>query len=275
VEPDLRKLIDFIDEQKARQARHFPTVKYEKVLSFMGTTSLAGTHAAVGVLPLVRLEPSSAGRELAVALHGPLPRLPQRGECVTVHLTNVGQYQGFQVKTRPLASPEGAGDLFVSSGDEVVVNGAQIFTVHHSPYTMKFFEQIPFEEVRETVGGVPYALVGVGEQANISPRFIFHSETRLGRMVLYHGDGLALKTYVNLRSNRQETRLILDLDDFSGYVLRGTIEEFQPHQNAEAYDKICKGFGAGSWGKPSRTFKFTADTWERIAPTGPAAKRFS
>jgi hypothetical protein len=272
MEPDLRKLIDFIEEQKARQARHFPTVKYPKVLSFMGTTSLAGTHAAVGVLPLLRLEPSSAGRELAVALHGPLPRLPQRGECVTVHLTNVGQYQGFQVKTRALASLEGAGELYATRGDEVVVTGAQIFTVHHSPYTMKFFEQIPFEEVRDTVGGVRYALVGVGEQANISPRFIFHSETRLGRVVLYHGDGLALKTYMNLRLNRQETRLIVDLDDFSGYVLRGTIEELQRNENAEAYDKICEGFAGGNWGKPSRTFKFTADTWERIAPTGPAVK---
>jgi hypothetical protein len=273
VEPDLRKLFDFIEEQKARQARHFPTVKFEKVLSFMGTTSLAGTHAAVGVLPLVRLEPSSAGRELSVTLQGPLPRLPRRGECLTVHLTNVSQYQGFQVKTRPLASIEAVNELFVARGDELTLLGAQLFTVHHSPYTMKFFEQIPFEEVKETVGAVRYALVGVGEQANISPRFIFHAETRLGRVVLYHGDGLALKTYMNLRSNRQETRLIVDLDDYSGYVLRGTIEEFQPHQHAEAYEKICQGFAAGGWGKPSRTFKFTADTWEPIAPTAPALKR--
>jgi hypothetical protein len=274
VEPELRKLIDFLEEQKVRQAAHFPTVKYDKVLSYMGTTSLAGTHAAVGVLPLLSLEPSAGGRELSVTLRGPLPRLPTRGECLTVHLTNVGQYQGFQVKTRPLASLDALDALYTTrpSGD-VVVSGAQIFTVHHSPYTMKFFEQIPFEEVRETVGGVRYALVGVGEQANISPRFIFHSETRLGRVMLYHGDGLALKTYMNLRSNRQETRLILDLDDFSGYLLRGTLEEFQPQQNAEAYERVCQGFAAGGWGKPSRTFKFAADAWERIAPTAAAPQR--
>jgi hypothetical protein len=155
-----------------------------------------------------------------------------------------------------------------------VVKGAHTFTVHHSPYTMKFFEQIPFEEVRQTVAGVRFALVGIGEQANISPRFIFHAETRLGRVFLYHGDGLALKTYANLKSNRQETRVIVDLDDFSGFVLRGTVEEFQPQQHPEAYERVCEGFAAGNWGKPSRTFRFVADVWERIAPTGPAGPRF-
>ena len=275
MEADLRQLLEFLDGQKERQASHFPTVKYDKVLSFMGTTSLAGTHAAVAVCPIRSLEPVAGGKELRVHLRGPLPRLPGRGECLTVHITNVEQYQGYQVKSKTLLSPEGTPSLYDMAGDAVIVNGSQIFTVHHSPYTMKFFEQIPFEEVQEIVGRVRFALVGVGEQANISPRFIFHHEVRLGRVVLYHGDGLALKTYMNLKSNRQETRLVLDLDDFSGYVLRGTIEEFQPHQNPEAYERICQGFTAGSWGKPSRTFRFVADTWERIAPTGPAIRRAS
>jgi hypothetical protein len=273
VEADIQKLLEFLAQQKDKQASHFPTVKYDKILSFMGTTSLAGTHAAVGVCPIQSLEPASGGKELRVQLRGALPRLPARGECLTVHITNVEQYQGYQVKSKTLLSPEAALSLYEPSGDGVTVKGSQIFTVHHSPYTMKFFEQIPFEEVQEIVGRVRYALVGVGEQANISPRFIFHHEVRLGRMVLYHGDGLALKTYMNLKSNRQETRLVLDLDDFSGYVLRGTIEEFQPHQNPEAYERICQGFTAGNWGKPSRTFRFVADTWEPIAPTGPAVKR--
>jgi hypothetical protein len=270
---ELEKLLAFLEEQKQKQAPHFPAVKREKVLTFMGTTSLAGTHAAVAVCPIVALEPVAGSRELDVRLRGPLPRLPRRGECVTVHLTNVEQYQGFQVKTPALATDGALGSLLEARGDDVTLKGSHIFTVHHSPYTMKFFEHIPFEEVQQTVGRVRYALIGVGENANLSPRFVWQFEARQGRVVLYHGDGLALKTYMNLRSNRQETRLIVDLDDFSGYALRGTVEEFQPHQNPEAYDAICQGFGAGDWGKPSRTFRFVADAWEPIAPTGPAVRR--
>lgn len=273
MDADLERLVVFLDQQKTKQASHFPTVNSEKILSFMGTTSLAGTHAAVAVCPLLGLDASSGSKEMNVRLRGPLPRLPKRGECITVHVTNVDQYQGYQIKTRALGAGEPATALFESRGDEVVIKGAQTFTVHHSPYTMKFFEQIPFEEVQQIVGGVRYALVGVGEQANISPRFVYQYETKLGRVVLYHGDGLALKTYMNLKSNRQETRLVVDLDDYSGYVLRGTVEEFQPHQHPEAYERICQGFTAGNWGKPSRTFRFTADSWERIAPTGPALNR--
>ena len=272
MDADLQKLLAFLQHQTAQQASHFPTVPFDKVLSFMGTTSLAGTHAAVAVCPVLGLEPAAGGKELRVKLRGPLPRLPQRGECLTVHLTNVDQYQGYQVKTRPLAAPDDLGALFQASGDELTVVGSQIFTVHHSPYTMKFFEQIPYEEVQLIVGSVPFALVAVGEQANLSPRFVFHHEVKDDRPVLYHGDGLALKTYMNLKSNRSETRLVLDLDGFAGWRLEGVVEEFQPHQHPEAYDKICQGFTAGNWGKPSRTFRLAAERWQAISPTGPAVK---
>jgi len=270
VDAELRGLLDFFEVQRAKQARHFPTLNHDQVLTFMGTTSLPGTYAAVSICPIVGMEPGSSSKELRVHLKGPLPRAPAKGECISVHVTQVDQYQGFQIKTRPLPGPEGLPSLCEASGADLTVKGSQVFTVHHSPYTMKFFEQIPFEEVQQTVGNVRFALVGVGEQANISPRFVYQPEVRLGRLVMYHGDGLALKTYVNLRSNRQVTRLALDLDDFHGYELKGTVEEFQPHQSPEAYERICQGFTAGNWGKPSRTFRFTVDTFARIAPTGPA-----
>lgn len=264
---DLQNVLRFLEEQKDKQAPHFSTVKYDKVLSFMGTTGQPGQHAAVSVAPLVALEPGPTASELRVLLRGALPRPLTRGECITVHITRVEQYQGYQVKTKPLAATGSEGQLFEQKGpDELRVNGTQIFTVHHSPYTMKFFEQIPFDEVKQTVGGVKVALVGVGENANISPRFIFHHESRLDRLVLYHGDGLALKTYMNLKANRQETRLVLDLDTFGGFSFRGTVEEFAPHQNPLAYDKICGGFTAGNWGKPSRVFRFVADQWTRLEP---------
>jgi hypothetical protein len=268
---ELRTLLDFLEAQKTKQARHFPTVRYDKVLSYMGTTSLGGSYASVAVCPIHALEPVASSQELRVHLRGPLPRPPGRGECITVHLTNVDQFQGYQIKTRPLASTDATAGLFDRRRDDLVVKGTHIFTVHHSPYTMKFFEQIPFEEVRQMVGDIPYALVAVGEQANLSPRFIYHVEVQHGRVVLYHGDGLALKTYMNLKSNRHESRMVLDLDDYSGWVLRGTVEEFQPHQHPQAYDKICGGFTAGAWGKPSRTFRLIAESWTAIAPTAPAA----
>jgi hypothetical protein len=266
VDAQLQPLLTFFDEQRGRQAPHFPTVKYDKVLTFMGTTSLAGAHAAVGVNRVARLE-AAGQRELRVHLAGDLPRPPAKGECVSVHISNVDQYQGFQIKTRPLADPEGMGELLEPSPGGTLVRGSQIYTVHHSPYTMKFFERIPHDEVLQTVGQVPFALVAVGEAANLSPRFVFHHEVRMGRLVLFHGDGLALKTYMNLKSNRQETRLALDLDTWEGFVLKGTVEEFQPHQHPEAYEKVCQGFAAGSWGKPSRVFRFVADGWQPISPS--------
>src|SRR5271167_822904 len=38
VERDLEALLDFLEQQKSKQAPHFPAVRYDKVLSFMGTT---------------------------------------------------------------------------------------------------------------------------------------------------------------------------------------------------------------------------------------------
>ncbi len=265
---DLQGFLTFLEEQKVKQAPRFSSVKVPKVLSFMGTTSLAGSFAAVSVNRIEGIEPLGTSRELRVALRGPIARRPQKGECVTVHITRVEQYQGYQVKTRSLAPGVAESELVEGEGAHLVAKGAQIFTVHHSPYTLKFFEHVPFDELHETIGGVPYALVGVGETANISPRFVFHHEVVGGKAVLYHGDGLALKTYMNLKSNRQESRLVLDLDDFSGFVLRGAVEEFAPHQHPEAYERVCQGFSAGNWGKPSRVFRFVADAIGRITPVG-------
>ena len=265
---DLQGFLTFLEEQKAKQASHFPTVKFDKVLSFMATTSVSGTWNAVSVNRIRAFEPAASGRELRITLTGPIARRPQKGECVTVHVTRVEQYQGYQVKTKTLGAGTAEADLLEQKDDALVVKGAHIFTVHHSPYTLKFFEHVPFDEVQDTVAGVRYALAGVGETANISPRFIFHHESEAGKVVLYHGDGLALKTYMNLKSNRQEVRLVLDLDRFQGFAARGTVEEFAPHQHPEAYERICQGFAAGNWGKPSRVFRSTVEAVEPIVPVG-------
>jgi len=265
LETTLASMLQFFDEQRGRQAARFPKLKYAQVLTFMGTTSASGTHAAVGVNRLVGLE-AAGERELDVRLAGALPRAPGPGECVSVHLVRPELFQGYQVKTGRLADAAAAARALAPEEGGFRLHGTEIYTVHHSPYTMKFFERIPHDEVLRTVGGVGCALVAVGETANLSPRFVFHHEERLGRLALYHGDGLALKTYQNLKLNRQETRLALDLDTWSGFALRGTVEEFQPHQHPEAYAKICAGFTVGAWGKPSRVFRFVADGWEPVGP---------
>jgi hypothetical protein len=267
VSSDLQSFLTFLEEQKAKQAGHFPTVKSEKVLSFMGTTSLAGSHASVSVNRIRQVEPGETGRDLRITLARPIARRPTRGECITVHLTRVEQYQGYQVKTRPLHGESDA-ELLEETADGLVVKGSQIFTVHHSPYTLKFFESVPYEDVREIVSGLRYALVAVGETANISPRFLFHWEVEDGKLAIYHGDGLALKTYMNLKANRHETRLVLDLETFSGWSLRGVVEEFAPHQHPQAYERICQGFSSGNWGKPSRVFRTVPESFERISPVG-------
>lgn len=258
----------FLGEQKVRQSAFFPTVKHDKILSFTATTSLPGTYGSVSVHRVLGLAPGPEPRELRVELAAPLAREPGPGECVTVHLTRAEHYQGYQVKTRPLAGNAAPADLVERRGERLTVKGASVFTVHHSPYTLKFFESVPVSEVVETVGPVRCALVCVGETANISPRFIFHHELRDGRLQLFHGDGLALKTYMNLRSNPRETRLVIDLETYQGYGLRGPVEEFAPHQHPEAFDRICRGFTAGGWGKPSRVFRLTVEEIVPLAPVG-------
>ena len=266
---DPRSFLEFFERQQAKHAARFPALRAEQVLAFMGTTSLAGT------LRVLLRPPAPPARRAARAAGAPdrarrdaLPRPPAPGECVTVHLTRVERYQGYQVKTRALAPGTSEAELVEAAPDGIVVKGAQIYTVHHSPYTLQFFESVPYEEVEETLAGLGHALVAVGETANLSPRFVFHHEVQDGKVLLFHGDGLALKTYMNVRQNRSETRLVLDLDDFTGFALRGTVEEFAPHQHPEAYERICHGFQAGGWGKPSRVFRFAPESFEPIAPVG-------
>jgi hypothetical protein len=264
VSSDLERFLEFFAAQGPKQAPRFPTVKADKVLSFMGTTSRPGSWARLSVHRVLGLEAGPSERDLRVRLAGELPLRPEPGECLTVHLTRLERYQGYQVKTRPLEGDLAA--LVEPAEGGIAVKGSHLYTVHHSPYTLEFFERIPLEEVRDLVAGVRHAVVGVGATANVSPRFVFHHEVRGGRLALFHGDGLALKTYMNLKVNRQETRLVVDLDDWRGWVLRGTVEEIAPASAPVAYEKVVAGFAAGSWSRPSRVFRFVADALEEIAP---------
>ncbi|HEY6099580.1 MAG TPA: hypothetical protein VIW03_09130, partial [Anaeromyxobacter sp.] len=125
---DLESFVAFLEEQKAKQAPHFPGLGVEKVLAYMGTTSLPGSFAACSVNPLVRLERGAAPNDLRIVLSGALPRLPKAGECLSVHMTRVERYQGYQVKTRALAPGVAEADLLEARPDGLVVKGAQIYT---------------------------------------------------------------------------------------------------------------------------------------------------
>ncbi|HEX9242325.1 MAG TPA: hypothetical protein VF875_07760 [Anaeromyxobacter sp.] len=264
---DPRSFLELLERLKPKFAARFPALKVPQVVAFMGTTSLDGTHASCSIHPLRGMERGPGPRDLRVSLGGTLPRQPVRGECLSVHMTRFELHQGYQVKTRALAQ-QGAEALLEPIAGGFLVRGEHIYTVHHSPYTLQFFEQVPLDELTETLAGVRHAIVAVGETANISPRFVFHHEVKDGKVLLFHGDGLALKTYMNIRRNRCETRLLVDPDDYTGFSMRGTVEEFSPPQHPEAYERVCQGFSTGGWGKPSRVFRFTADHFESIAPRG-------
>jgi hypothetical protein len=264
----LDSFVEFLDAQRRLHGPRFPAVTAEKVLTFMGTSSLAGSHPTVSLHRVVGVEAAMDPVVLQVRLGGPIPRGPRPGECLSVHLTLLEQYRGFQVKTLPLAAGEPETMLLAMEGDLLTVNGRRIYTVHHSPYTLRFFEEIPVAEVQEVATGLPFALVAVAETANLSPRFVFHQEVRDGRVALFHGDGLALKTAMNLRTNACETRVVLDLGQPGGWQLRGTVEAVRERDYPLAWEKVHAGFASGGWGRPSKVYRFLAEALEPIALAG-------
>jgi len=261
----LDSLLEFMERQRALHGPRFPEVGAEKVLSFMATSSRAGCHPTVSLHRVGQVDATEIPGALRVRLGGRIPRVPALGECLSVHLTRLEQYRGFQVKTLPLAAGDLPDTQLVAEGHQLTVNGRRTYTVHHSPYTLRFFEEIPLDEVREVAAGLPFALVAVAETANLSPRFVFHQEVREERVVLFHGDGLALKTAMNLRTNAQETRVVLDLDQPGGWQLRGTVEAIGEREHPVAWEKVHAGFASGGWGRPSRVYRFVADALEPIA----------
>ncbi len=257
-----REIVEFFEEQIEKQQRLFAVEHADKFICYMGSTSRHGVHLPVTAHRHLGLERGAGPTELVVKLGGDVP-VPAAGEIATVTLFN--RLVGYQVKTRP--GPGSAGAI-AANGGTTTVRGGQVFTLHHSPFMLTAFEKVPVEEVISTVGGSRYARVGVGAAANLSPRFCWHWEEVGGKLVLFHGDGLPMKTYLNLKSNPYVSRVAIDPETFTGFVAAGRAEEFQPADHPVAYEKICAGFANGGWGRPARVFRFVADGWTRLAPRG-------
>lgn len=256
--PQVAEVVAFIKEQLPRQREFFGARLADKVLAYVASTSSAGAMAAVTSHRLRSLEHGATASELKVELGGPPPRALAPGEIASVCLFN--QYVGYQVKTR--AGVAGA----VTTADDVTrVRGSHVYTLHHSPFMMTAFERVPVDEVLGAVGKAPYALVGIGPQVNLSPRFNWHTEVRDGRLVLFHGDGLPLKTYLNLKTNPRVVRVLIDPLTFGGFLLEGLVEEYEAKDEPVAHEATCAGFAAGGWGRPARTFRFTADVIRPLA----------
>ena len=249
----------FIEDQRPKQQKFFGAKLADKVLAHVGSCSASGAFASVSAHRHLGLTRGHASSELVVRLSGALPRQPGPGEVASVCLFN--QFVGYQVKTRL----GGTGSTIDQAEGTTTVHGGHVYTLHHSPFMMTAFERVPLEEVVGSVGSAPFALVGVGAQVNLSPRFNWHTEVRDGKLTLFHGDGLPLKTYLNLKSNPTVVRVLIDPTTFTGYLLEGRVEEFVAAEEPVAHEAICAGFAAGGWGRPARTFRFTTSTLRRLA----------
>jgi len=254
------EVMAFIKGQLPQQQAFFGAKRADKVLAYVASTSDAGSLASVSAHRLLSLERGATGNELRVELSGRLARPPAGGDLASVCLFN--QYVGYQVKARVGA----AGGVVEAPAGGLQVRGSQVYTLHHSPFMVTAFERVPVEEVLGSVGKVPFGLVGIGPQVNLSPRFNWHTEVRGGRLVLFHGDGLPLKTYLNLKTNARVVRVLLDPVTFGGWLLEGAVEEYEARADPEAHEATCAGFAAGGWGKPARTFRFTADVIRPLLP---------
>jgi hypothetical protein len=260
--PSVSEVVAFIQGQLPKQRHFFGSKAADRVLAFVASTAAPGTLPAVSTHRLLGLERGPGPSELLVRLAGALPRPPGAGEAATVCLFD--QLSGYQVKTRL----DGRGASVEVAGDATLVRGSHVYTLHHSPFMMTAFERIPVDEVLAAVGKVPFALAAVGAQVNLSPRFNWHTEVRAGRLLLFHGDGLPLKTYLNLKSNPRVARVLVDPSTFRGFLLEGPLEELPPQAEPAAQEAVCQGFRAGGWGKPARVFRFTAESIRPIAPEG-------
>lgn len=243
-----------------------PWLKVPAVLGFLATTGAKDTRASVGVAWLDELSPGTDPTDVEVRLRGRLPRVLLPRENVTVSISRYEKFSGFQIKTDSLPSLEASRSCYEGGRESLLLHGRRTFTTHHGPYELQFYERVPFDELRATVGGVTHGVLAVGQSANVSPRLVFHHELRRGVLTTYHGDGLPMKTYRNLSANSSAVLLAFDLETLRGYALVGACEEVPRDENPQATRAVDDGFQALGFGRPSRIFRHSCAVVEPLQP---------
>ena len=261
----LDEALALLAEQRRKQATLLPQFGDDKILSVMATSASPGQPPAVAVRRIASVAPGATGAELEVSLRGELPRSPDRGECIAVAAAVIRDFRGFQMKTHGLVDPAFASRLHGAGAEGPRIHAAQVFTIQQGPKSADFFEKIPLEEVTATVARAGYALVAVGEQANLSPRWILHHEVRDGALELFQGDAFWSKTWLNVRRNPREVRLVFEPETGSGYAMEGTSVEFAAEAHPVAAAKIQGMFARLGVKKVARMSRMRVD---RIWPVG-------
>jgi hypothetical protein len=125
---------------------------------------------------------------------------------------------------------------------------------------------VPHDEVLTRVGGVKRALVAIGHEANVSPRYIYCYEIRNGQLMTFHGDSAPMKTYRNLAADCAAVQVVADFEERSGpvgYALLGRCVEVPAADHPDIWREVCRGFKEVGFGVPARLFRHAV---ERIAP---------
>jgi hypothetical protein len=265
--PELVTAIDFIEAQRLRHAPLLPQFGAEKVLSFMATSGSPGLPPRVAIRRLEALEREASGDAIVVRLAGALPRSPAKAECIAVSLLDAAAFHGYQLKSHSLVDPAFAPRLHGARDGAAHVRAPQVFTIHHGPHAADYFERIPFGDVEGLARRTPHALVAVGTDANLSPRWVLHHELRDGALDLFQGDALVSKTYLNVRRNPREVRLVLDQETAEGFALEGTLVELRRDEHRLAASKIEAAFASAGLRPPTRLTRLRV---ERAWPIGPA-----
>ena len=251
--PTVETAVAFLEKERVLQEPSFAASEGHYVLSFLGTTSARGITPSLSLHRLIGLKPTEAG--FTVELAGQLPRPPFAGESVTVSLTDWLRYRGYQLKTAAVDGG-GPGPLHhAASPDRFSLQASQVYTVHHSPNEVHMFETVPVEDVLETARAVPVAVVGVGTAANISPRFLTCFEVVDGTLALFHGDGAANKTWMNLQQNTAASRIAFDLEDQTGFLFEGPCEEISSADAPQAHREVQVHHLRMGYGPPSRVYR--------------------
>lgn len=256
------QVVAHLDRLRLQHAPILPQFGDRKVLSFMGTAAEPGRAPAMAIRRVGRLEVAADG-VLEVTLAGGLPRAPSPGERIAVSLVDAARFHGFQLKSPVLVDQDRPGRVFEARGGGTVVKVSQVFTVHPTEYTTRFFEEVPVGDVLALAAQLRFALVAVGAHANVSPRFVLHHELDGDAVSLFHGDAALNKTHLNLQANPRETRLIADLDRLSGLVLEGAVEPFTAEEHPAAAEAIVAAFHSAGLGAPRRLLRLRAERWAR------------